>query len=208
MSQDKNPGNPVRTFRQRGAYVTGWVLVGVFVVVLVALAVASGLEVGATAFLLAAAGVVWLILVRPAVRLSADGVRLENLVRDIRMTWPAVDMTEARWNLKVVSPEGDAYSSWAISAQRPKMTGGVTPTPGGQLLPTTGTDVPMGQEHRSGSAGAVASAIDEAKADYERAVAKGAIAEQKPEIHHTVSPVAAAGWAACLLAVVIGFLSL
>lgn len=206
MTED--PKSPVRTFRQRGAVATGWFLIAVFVVVLVAISVGAGPELSACLLLLAVIGAVYLVLIRPAVRISARGVKLENLLRDVDLTWPAVDMLEDRWNLKVVTPDGTAYSSWAISAQRPKMTGGVSQTAGGSLVPTGTSDVPLGQAHRSASAGAVAAAIDEAKVDYERAVTGDRIEPQQAAVRRAVSPVAAAGWLAVVLAAVVGILLL
>ena len=188
---------------------TGWVLSAFFVGMALLFAVSDhGFDLSGTLLLLAAAGGCWLTLARPAVRMSAAGLQLDNLLREVRMSWPAVDLVESRWNLKIVEPGGEEYSSWAISASRPKMTGGVTPTPGGALIPTTGTDVPVGQEYRSGSAGAVAEAIEEAKADYLRAVNKGVVAEQDVRVHRAVSPVAAIGWAAVLLTALVGVLAL
>lgn len=197
---------PVRTFRQRGAFVTGWFLIAIFLVVLAAITFGSHPEAGATLLLLAVVGAVYLSLIRPSVRLSADGVRLDNLVREVRLTWPAVDMLEDRWNLKVVTPDGAAYSSWAISAQRPTMSGGVSQNAAGSMVPTGTSSVPMGQSHRTGSAGAVAAAIEEAKVDYERAVSGGRIEPQPAQVHQVVAPVAAAGWAAVVVAVIVGIL--
>ncbi len=196
--------SPVRTFRQRGAVVTGWFLLVVFAVVLTAITFSEGWDPSATFFVLAVMGAVYLLLVRPAVRISAAGVRLDNVLREVDITWPAVDMLEDRWNLKVVTPDGKAFASWAISAQRPKMSGGVTQTAAGSMVPTATSDVPMGQTHRGGSAGAVAAAVEEAKVDYERALAAGRIEPQEATAVRRVAPVAAAGWVLVAVAALLG----
>ncbi|NHN56526.1 PH domain-containing protein [Calidifontibacter sp. DB0510] len=207
LRRPDRPATPRRVFRQRGALITGWLLIAVLVL-FVGLSVFADHNLGAALPLIAGAGIAWVVLVRPAVELAPDGVLLRNLVRDVLISWPAVSMLEERWNLKVVTPDDRAFGSWAVSAQRPKgrMAGSAAGGLGPRVLPTTSAPGAAGEvvaEHRAASAGAVASAIRAAKEDYERAVSSGGIPEQEARAvrRPAVAPLVVLALAVVLIAV-------
>ncbi|MDF8263052.1 PH domain-containing protein [Luteipulveratus flavus] len=190
MSSSSDPAQrPQRhVFRQRAALGAGGFLLLVMVVVVVtSLFDLSRGSVDVILWCTAIALVVWVVLLRPSVQLTQGGLVLHNLVRDVRMPWPQVDIVESRWNLKIFTPQDQGYSAWAISSQRPKpnvggsggMLGGLGAL--GQLRGSTGrvaTEAPIGPSERAGSAGAVAVQVQLAREDYDRAVGAGAVEKQ------------------------------
>ena len=114
--------------------------------------------------------VVWVIFLRPCVQLTQAGVVLRNLVRDEVFGWPAIDLIEQRWNLKVFDAEGHGYGSWAITAQRPRRSSRRGLLPGGNLGKDEPADLSSAMSTRPGSAANVASAIRDAQLDYSSAV--------------------------------------
>ncbi|MBC9958159.1 PH domain-containing protein [Yimella sp. cx-51] len=190
-------------FRQPNSVLTGWVLIGVFLTVLITFALADGrLEPSSTLILLALSGACWLTLVRPAVELTADGVRLINLVREARLSWPAIDVVESRWSLKLYTPQDQGFSAWAISAQRPK-AGGVR-SGHGILPPRIDADNPPELIDRKSSAAAVRAAIERGQEDYARVVARGDIPAQEVLAQRSISTVGAIGWLLVITAMVLG----
>lgn len=181
----------MRTFRQASAYRVGWVLIGVCALLAVLFTVRSGaFEVESMAWLLAVALLIWVVMVRPSLILSTEGIGLRNLVRDIDISWPVVDLVESRWNLKVYDAQGHSWGSWAISAQRPSGrgmrpagTGGMGLFPGRMTVPEPGD---TGMRNPSASAAAIADQIRDAQEDYARALRQGAMAPQEARV--TVRP--------------------
>ncbi len=129
---------------------------------------------------LGVACLVWVVLLRPCVKLNAEGVELRNVVRNVLVSWSAVDLVEARWTLAVVTKEGREFKSFAISAQRPKR--GQVPDAGvgtkvlGSFTPAS----PDHLDHRSGSAGAVAERLRSLIEQYDRGVKDGVVEQVEP----------------------------
>ncbi len=65
--------------------------------------------------LLAVGALVYALLWRPAVVVDLEGVRLVNLVRDVRVPWPALEGVETRYALTLLTA-GRSYQSWAAAA--------------------------------------------------------------------------------------------
>lgn len=164
---------PRRTFRQPAILVPGTILAIACVALLVLIVVDSGLS-HPTHLLWPLAGllVIWVVFLRPCVRMTQAGVVMQNLVRDVRAGWPAIDLIEQRWNLRLFDAKGKGYGSWAITSQRPRRInrrGGIHAGTGmGELDPKNPTASVMGT--RPGSAAGVASAIRAGQLDYADAV--------------------------------------
>lgn len=175
--------------------VPGIVLGAICVVFLGAIIIDGGVS-GPGQILWPVAGVlvVWVVFLRPCVRLTQTGVSLENLVRDVRFGWPAIDLVEQRWNLKVYDEHGNGYGSWAITAQRPRRTprrgasgSGIGPLAGlgpvGHIDPKDPSSV---MQVRPGSAASVASAIRDGQLDYAAATQRDESYKANDEV--TVRP--------------------
>ncbi|MHB8274838.1 MAG: PH domain-containing protein, partial [Dermatophilaceae bacterium] len=128
------------------------------------------------AWVLFGLALVWSVFVRPAVLLDDEGVTVRNVVRDVHIPWARLTDVEFRWNLKVfVGDRG--YTAWAISSQveRPKgVSGGMF----GMLLPGrldkyASADVQLSSPAPKVTASMVARSIEQAKQEYEEAVAEG-----------------------------------
>lgn len=118
----------------------------------------------------------WAIFVRPAVLLDVGEVTVRNVVRDVHIPWTSLTHVQTRWNLKVfVGDRG--FTAWAISSQveRPKgASGGML----GMLSPRRLEEQFGGHAARpvtpeKVTAAAVARSIEQAKQEYDDAVAHG-----------------------------------
>jgi hypothetical protein len=188
--RDTASSGPRRTYRQPAMLVPGIVLLLTCVGFLVAIVFDGGLTgPGQILWPVAAALVVWVIFLRPCVQLTQAGVVMRNLVRDVRFGWPAIDLIEQRWNLKIFDKRGKGYGSWAITAQRPSRSvarGGLKAGPGlGPINPDHPASV---LKPRPGSAASVAFAIRAGQLDYSAAAGRDASYEAADEI------VAAPAW--------------
>lgn len=148
--------------------------------------------------------VVWVIFLRPCVQLTQAGVVMRNLVRDVRFGWPAIDLIEQRWNLKIFDEHGKGYGSWAITSQRPRRAqrgrGGLMAGPG--LGPIDVQDPTKSvMSNRPGSAASVASAIRAGQLDYSAAATRDASYTAKDEV--VVRPAGPAITALVLAAVLV-----
>lgn len=126
------------------------------------------------AWVIFALALVWVLFVRPAVLIGADGVTIRNVVRDVHIPWAKVTHVDSRWSLKVYV--GDrTYTAWAISSQaRPKVVRGAMRSMVPGRLGTLAGAHPSTSAPKV-TAGSVAEAIEQAKEDYSEAVARGAI---------------------------------
>lgn len=140
----------------------------------------GGLDLESGCFLVAAALILWALFVRPCLILATGGIGLHNIVRDVDLSWPVVDLIESRWNLKIFAADGRGWGSWAISTQRPSARGAAR-TAGGSGL---GLGRVSAEDLRdpAASASSMARAIEEAKEDYERAVRQGRLAPQQEQV--------------------------
>lgn len=163
--------------------VPGVVLAVICVGFLVLIAVENGFD-HPQEFLWPIAGllVIWIIFVRPCVQLTQAGVVMRNLVRDVHFGWPAIDLVEQRWNLKIFDEHGKGYGSWAITSQRPKRAARTSALKSGPNFLRMGPGLgPIDENNpnsvmkvRSGSAAAVAGAIRDGQLDYAGATARDA----------------------------------
>ncbi|AKU16146.1 hypothetical protein VV02_10185 [Luteipulveratus mongoliensis] len=150
--------------------------------------------------------------------MRASGLRIHNLVRDVEMPWPHVDVVESRWNLKVFTPDDKGYSAWAISTQRPRRSGGGAGGPLGALgaLGTAGADrltgargestddaVKISRVERPGSAGDVADQVKAAREEYDKAVSSGAIEAQTGPVVVRPAPLAVGAVAVAVVLILI-----
>lgn len=202
---DRAGSAPRTVFRQRAALGIGIGFIVLIVALLVVFAFGGGLDLGVTSWLLAAAVLLWLLFVRPCVRLTQDGVHLDNLARVTTLSWPAIDLIETRWNLTLVTPEGKGYAAWAVSAQRPRSErrGGRFGMLAGSPMPASPADL----RNRPASAGDVQQAIQHGQDGYERALAAKLIQPQTAQVRRTWAPIALVGWAVFVVLVVVGFVS-
>ena len=112
---------PRQLLRQSGAMVLGIVTIAVCaLILLLGLRSLHRLQPLDVTWPVAVALFAWVVFVRPCIVLTEEAVEIRNLVRDVRIPWRAVDRTESRWNLHVITTGGAGYGSWAITRQRPK----------------------------------------------------------------------------------------
>lgn len=169
-----------QVFRQRSPL---WlaavcVLIGLFLLVSLARNWADDPQPLFAAWVLFGLAVVWSVFVRPAVLLDDGGVTIRNVVRDVRIPWAELTDVQSRWNLKVfVGDRG--YTAWAISSQveRPKgvsggMFGGRLP---GRPDKYVRADARLSTSAPKVTASMVARSIEQARQEYDDAVAAGAL---------------------------------
>lgn len=172
---------PSRTFRQPAMLVPGAVLAVACVAFIVLILLGSG-HLANLLWPLAGLLVVWVLFLRPCVRMTQAGVLLQNIVRDVRCGWPSIDLIEQRWNLRVYDAAGKSFGSWAITAQRPRRTNrrsGMDAVLGrGRIEPENPADV---MESRPGSAAGVAEQIRAGQLDYANAVQRDPSVRAKEE---------------------------
>lgn len=177
-----DPGRRSRAFRQTSAVVSGLIVIAVAGAFAVSAVPPLFDGSGKVASLLWPVGVIlltWAVLIRPCVRLVPHGVELHNIVRDVTVSWPAIDLVEARWALTVHTHDGKEFKSFACTAQRPKrgtpQTDGITGRVRiiGSLAPATMENL----AHRPGSAGLVAERIRGLQEQYDLGVAAGHVEE-------------------------------
>ncbi|WP_066515115.1 PH domain-containing protein [Curtobacterium ammoniigenes] len=64
------------------------------------------------AFLLAAFGC-WMLFWAPAVQIDATGVRLQNIARAVRISWPAVASVDTKYTLTIRTVGGRRFGAWS-----------------------------------------------------------------------------------------------
>ncbi|PWJ26094.1 hypothetical protein ATK17_2238 [Branchiibius hedensis] len=198
--------NVRRVVRQGSSLAIGWGLIGVCVLLGVIFTFGhGGIDPHSACFLLAAALALWAVFVRPCLILATGGVGLHNIVRDVDLSWPVIDLIESRWNLKIFAADGRGWGSWAITTQRPTARGAVR-TGGGSGL-GLGRVSPEDLKDPTASASSVARTIQEAKADYERAVRQGQLARQEEQVRIRPAWPSIAALAAAVALIVIGILT-
>jgi hypothetical protein len=128
------------------------------------------------AWVLLVMALVWALFVRPAVMIDEDGVTLRNVVKDVHIPWSRVSDVEFRWNLKIWVDDR-VYTAWAISsqAQRPKSGAGMSSMMHGRLDQLAGVDASPSTSAPKVSAFLVARTIEQAKEEYDEAVAGGKV---------------------------------
>lgn len=165
-------------FRQRAALGLAAVcgLTGLLMLLSVALSWVEEPQPLLVAWVLFTLAVVWTVFVRPAVLLDAEGVTLRNVLRDVHIPWVLVSDVDFRWNLRVFA--GDrGYTAWAISSQveRPKSgAGGIFGILPGRIDKYLATDAPPAPAKKV-TAASVAQLIEQARQEYDEAVARGQI---------------------------------
>ncbi len=167
-----------KVFRQSSANLTGWAFIALMgLTALLYIIHEPARWYQPIALCGAVSLVVWVVLVRPSVVVSKDGVELHNLVRDIDMPWDDVDLVTRRWNLKVYTQAGSKYGSWAISQQRPRRQahafGDANIGMGFRRSMRQPPEVDTRLTDRKTSAEAVGALIDQTKDEYDQLVATG-----------------------------------
>jgi hypothetical protein len=173
---------PRRTYRQPAMLIPGVLLAIICLAFVVAILIDDASHLTALLWPIAGLLVVWVIFLRPCVQLTQAGVVLRNLVRDVLFGWPAVDLIEQRWNLKVFDAKGHGRGSWAITAQRPRRASRRSFVPGGNIGKEDTDDLASAMRTRPGSAANVASAIRNAQLDYGSAVQRDSSVEAADEV--------------------------
>lgn len=111
-----------QTYRTLPSRVIGWTILvatsGLAVAIGTMEAASGNNPVSPAAFLSVVAAVVWLVLLRPAVRIGADRVRLNNLFTDVEVPYSRLRAAEHRWALEIIDNAGTKHSSWAIPVRR------------------------------------------------------------------------------------------
>lgn len=69
---------------------------------------------------------VWALFWRPAVALTPAEVELVNVLRTVRVSWPAIQDVETRWALTLVTGKG-RYTAWAAPRQSSHRAGADEP---------------------------------------------------------------------------------
>jgi hypothetical protein len=175
----KKTSTPPQVFRQRTPLVLGAVCAVIGMLLLVSLARGWGHSPQPLflAWVLFALAAVWALFLRPAVLLDKGGVTVRNIVRDVHIPWGVLTDVESRWNLKVLV--GDrGYTAWAISSQveRPKRaSGGMLGALSGRVDRHAAVDTRPSTPSPKVTASMVARSVEQAKADYDEAVARGAL---------------------------------
>ena len=105
---------------------------------------------------------------------------VRNVLRDVYIPWAALTEVTSRWNLKVFAGER-GYTAWAISSQveRPRVSSGAVL---GKLSPRRlegqfGADAGRSTTAAKVTAATVARSIQQAKREYDEAVALGQLPE-------------------------------
>lgn len=196
-----------RVVRQRSALVAaGLGLIACLVLLVFAVMEAS---VPWMLLLLGIGALIVSIMGLPCVVLTGDGVEIRNIVRAVRFTWPAIDVVESRWNLKIFTPQDKGYGAWAISSQRARAQGVDHPLAGAGLGPRPRRgqldSTPMVVE-RPGSAGDVASQILAAKSEYDMLVARGRLPARQARVDVVPNLPGLALVVGGLVAAVVGFI--
>ena len=184
---DADPGHLVHVLRPRGSVFLGIVSIAA-AVVLLAYSGGAGLGfIGAVALL---ATWSFVLLVRPHVRVSIEGVAVHNPFRRTFVQWRLLEDVGSRWNLELYAADR-TVRVWAISNPmiRPKV--GVSLGFGGIGAPRapggdgTGENPGGVASARSGSrvtgaatgAPRVARLVEAAREDWQEAVKEGLVAE-------------------------------
>jgi hypothetical protein len=116
-------GEPLRVYRTLPARVIGWSMaaaaVALAVLTVVDLAAGRQSQVLAPVALVAGvAAVAWVLFLRPAVRLHADGLVVINVVTETTVPFAAVEEVGHRWALEVRDVRGRTHSAWAVPVRR------------------------------------------------------------------------------------------
>lgn len=99
----------------------------------------------------------WLFIVRPCVRIHAEGVRIVNPLRTFDITWPMIDEVRSRWTLELVA-QGRRYPAWGAPAETRRRRG--RRGPAGRGAGTAGGSVAEPERHSKAEAGVVAAEIE------------------------------------------------
>ena len=144
-------------------------------------AMAWGEGLGFVAFLVAAAMALVVLLVRPFVRLTLDGITIHNPFRRTVVPWTAYEDVSAQWNL-VVYAGPLAIKAWAIAAKirRRSGSGVLAAFSSGALKERLADPGPPAPVHRPGSlpttAGPAAVLVEQLHSEWQDLVRDGVLA--------------------------------
>lgn len=111
-----------QTYRTLPARIVGWVIL----LTVAGLAVVMGSmesslgnnPLSPAGFLAVVAAIVWVVLLRPAVRIEPGRVELSNLLTDVTVPYERLGEVTHMWALELVDNAGTTHSSWAIPVRR------------------------------------------------------------------------------------------
>lgn len=107
-----------RVIRQGSSYVSGLLVPGILITVLVwDVATHGRVDLTMLGVVITVTAILWAMFIRPAVVLRQDSLVLRNLVTDVRIPWESFDDTDRRWNLSVWTKDGKEYTAWAIGGR-------------------------------------------------------------------------------------------
>lgn len=111
-----------QTYRTLPARIVGWVILlavaGLAVVMGSVEARLGNNPLSPAGFLAVVAAIVWVVLLRPAVRIESGRVELSNLLTDVTVPYERLGEVTHRWALELVDNAGATHSSWAIPVRR------------------------------------------------------------------------------------------
>lgn len=111
-----------QTYRTLPARIVGWVILvavaGLAVVMASVEARLGNNPLSPAAFLGVVAAIVWVVLLRPNVRLESDQVAMSNLVTDVVVPFERLEAVKHQWALELIDSSGAKHSSWAIPVRR------------------------------------------------------------------------------------------
>lgn len=166
------------TYRTLPARIVGWVIL----VAVAGLAVVMGsveMRLGnnplsPAAFLGIVAAIVWVVLLRPSVRLETDRVEMSNLVTDVVVPFERLGAVKHQWALELIDNAGTKHSAWAIPVRR-------------ELRPRKDIDsyaeaTTKGRAHEGNNAEAVAGHVER---QWQRWKLDGGVAEEGQGVHRS-----------------------
>lgn len=111
-----------QTYRTLPARIVGWVILltvaGLAVVMGTVESSLGNNPLSPAGFLAVVAAIVWVVLLRPAVRIEPGRVALSNLLTDVTVPYERLGEVTHQWALELVDNAGTTHSSWAIPVRR------------------------------------------------------------------------------------------
>lgn len=137
---------------------------------------------------------VWMLFGRPCVIVTAGGVELHNVLRDVRMPFGALKELSTRYCLKLTDTEGRSYQSWAAPAPSRYSTARVTEEDLRALsLSSSPPDAPSDSGLSAGSVGSAGASGVAASATLRSDAGAAAVAVRRAWREYLSSPGPGAG---------------
>ncbi|MGV8965889.1 MAG: PH domain-containing protein [Cellulomonas sp.] len=117
--------------------------------------------------MLLAGTLVYAVLVRPSVEVSASGVTLRNVITDVDVPWAALAEVQTRYALTLVATDGRRFTAWAAPASGRHTDARLTLGEAKAIGWGTDADLPPSSASTASHSGAVAAWV---RRDWRRAV--------------------------------------